>query len=126
MATEQVFLNERDVSVSNSRMMHKGQTYAMSGITSVKSYEKKPSRVGPIILIVIGVLMLVDGLANPALLLGAIIFLAAGIAWWVLKKADYSVLLTSSSGEMKAYTSKDKDFVIKIVSAVNDAIVHRG
>jgi len=126
MATEQVFLNERDVSVSNSRMMHKGQTYAMSGITSVKSYEKKPSRKGPIILIIIGVLMLVDGLHEPALLLGAIIFLAGGIAWWVLRKADYSVLLTSASGEMKAYTSKDKDFVIKIVNAVNDAIVHRG
>jgi hypothetical protein len=123
MATEQVFLNERDVSVSNSRMMYKGQTYAMSGITSVKSYEKKPSRVGPIILIVIGVLMLTAG---KSLIFGALIFLAGGIAWWVLKKTDYSVLLTSASGETKAYTSKDKDFVIKIVNAVNDAIVHRG
>ena len=128
MPTEQVFLNERGVSVSNSRIMHEreGQTYAMSGITSVKCYEKKPSRKGPIILIIIGVLMLVDGLHEPALLLGAIIFLASGITWWVLRKADYSVLLTSASGEMKAYTSKDKDFVIKIVNAVNDAIVHRG
>ena len=123
MATEQIFLDDRGVSVSNSRMMYEGQTYAMSGITSVKSFEKKPSRVGPIILIVIGVLMLAAG---KSAIFAALLFLAGGIAWWILAKPDYSVLLTSASGEMKAYTSKDKDFVIKIVSAVNDAIVHRG
>lgn len=123
MADEQVFLNENGVSVSNSRMMYEGQTHAMSGITSVKSFEKKPSRTGPIILIVIGVLLLAAG---KSAIIGALFFLGGGIAWWVSQKADYSVLLTSASGEAKAYSSKDGEFVRKIVNAVNEAIVHRG
>jgi hypothetical protein len=123
MAEEQVFLNEGGVSVSNSRMMYEGQTYAMSGITSVKTFEKTPSRKGPIVLIVIGLLMLAAG--KSALVLG-LLLLAGGIAWWVISKPDYSVLLTSASGEAKAYSSKDKEFVSKIVGAVNNAIVHRG
>lgn len=123
MAEEKVFLNERGVSVSNSRMMYEGQTYAMSGVTSVKSFEKQPSRKGPLVLIVIGLLALAGGAAT---IIGALLLLAGGIFWWIKQKAEYSVLLTSASGEMKTYTSTDKEFVMKIISAVNDAIVHRG
>ena len=123
MATEQVFLNDGGVSVSNSRMMYGGQTYAMSGITSVKAFETKPSRKGPIILIAIGILALAGG---KNAIIGALIFLAGGIAWWVSQKSEFSVVLTSASGETRAYTSKDGPFVNKIVNAVNEAIVHRG
>ena len=123
MANEQVFLDDRGVSVSNSRMMYEGQTYAMSGITSVKSFEKKPSRILPIILLIIGLGIMGNG--GGAIIVGLLV-VAGGIAAWVLMKADYSVLLTSSSGEAKAYTSKDKDFVLRVINAVNEAIVHRG
>ena len=123
MVNEQVFLDDRGVSVSNSRMMYEGQTYAMSGITSVKSYEKKPSRILPIILIIIGLIAMAAG--KGAIIVG-LLFVAGGIVAWALMKPDYSVVLTSSSGETKAYTSKDKGFVLKIISAVNEAIVHRG
>lgn len=123
MAEEQVFFNDGGVSVSNSRMMYQGKTYAMSGVTSVKSWEKTPSRKGPIILIVIGVLLLAAG---KSAIIGAVLFIGGGIAWWVSQKSEFSVMLTSASGEMQAYTSKDGAFVSKIVNAVNDAIVHRG
>jgi len=104
-------------------MMYQGKTYAMSGVTSVKSWEKTPSRKGPIILIVIGVLLLAAG---KSAIIGAVLFIGGGIAWWVSQKSEFSVMLTSASGEMQAYTSKDGAFVSKIVNAVNDAIVHRG
>ncbi|MCE5280747.1 MAG: DUF6232 family protein [Deltaproteobacteria bacterium] len=123
MANEQVFLDERGVSVSNSRMMYDGQTYAMSGITSVKSFEKKPSRILPIILIIMGLVVIATG--GGAIVVG-LLFISGGIAAWFLMKPEYSVVLTSSSGEAKAYTSKDKGFVLKIIGAVNEAIVHRG
>jgi len=123
MANEQVFLDERGVSVSNSRMMYEGQTYAMSGITSVKSFEKKPSRIIPVILIIIGLIVMAAGGGGIAV---GLLLIAGGIALWILMKADYSVVLTSSSGEAKAYTSKDRDFVTRVISAVNEAIVHRG
>jgi len=49
-----------------------------------------------------------------------------GVLWFRSKKPTYSVRLTSASGESEAYSSGDKDFVGKIVNAINDAIVHRG
>ena len=123
MAEEKIFLNENNVSVSNARMMCEDQTYAMSGITSVKTYEKKPSKLWAVLMILIGIGSLSSGRDN---LIVGVIFIAGGVAWIVRAKPDYSVVLRSASGEEKAYTSKDKDFVNKIVSALNDAIVHRG
>jgi len=123
MAEEKVFLNEGGVSVTNARMMYGDQTYAMSGVTSVKSFEKQPSRKGPIVLIIIGLLALAGGKDT---IIVSLLLLAGGILWWIKQKAEYSVVLTSSSGETKAYTSNDKAFVIKIVQSINDAIVHRG
>lgn len=123
MAEEKVFLNEGGVSVSNSRMTYQGQMYAMSGVTSVKTYEAVPSKKGPIILIIIGLFMMAGG-KNTIVV--SLLLLAGGIAWWVMAKSIYSVLLTTASGEAKAYSSKDKDFVSKIVGALNDAIIHRG
>ena len=123
MAEEKNFFNQGGVSVSNSRMMYGGQTYAMSDITSVKSFEKTPSRIVPIILIIVGLFGLAAGKDG---IIVALLLIGGGIAWLIAQKSDYSVLLTSASGEVKAYTSKDKDFVGKIINAVNEAIVHRG
>lgn len=120
---EQTFLEENGVQVTNARFVTPGQTYAMSGVTAVKSIQKNPSRVGPIVLIVIGVLMLFGG---QDVLMGALVFLAAGIIWWISKKPEYIVLLSSASGETQALNSKDKAFIDKVVKALNEAIIARG
>ena len=41
---EQTFLNESGVTVTNTRFIVPAQTYAMSGITSVKSLRRDPKR----------------------------------------------------------------------------------
>jgi len=120
---EKTFLSDGGVTVTNARFIVPSQTYAMSGITSVKSFEEQPSRKGPIILIVIGVLAL---FAGKSTIVVALLFLAAGIAWWVLEKATYHVLLSSASGEAKALSGKNREWVGRVVTALNDAIVHRG
>jgi nicotinamide riboside transporter PnuC len=136
LAEEKIFLDQNGVSVSNLRMMYAGQTYAMRGITSVKLSEEKPSMNGPIVLIVIASLFLIADI-NTVKTTGdikgmvvSLILLAYGVFWWQTKKqtkkTEYSVLLTSASGEKKTYTSNDKEFVIKIVTAINNAIVDRG
>ena len=51
---ETFFFNDRSVSVSNARFIANGQTYAMSGITSVKTFREDPSYQGPIILGLLG------------------------------------------------------------------------
>ena len=109
MKEEQVFLNEGGVTVTNARFIVPSQTYAMSGITSVKTYEKTPSRNGPIILIVIGVLMALGGKQEA---IGAVVFvLVLAVVWWIFQKIEYQVRLSTASGE---------------ANALNEAIIHRG
>ncbi len=120
---EKNFFNEGGVSVTNARFMSQGQTYAMSGITSVKSFREGPSRKGPIVLGVIGLLALASGGVATAV---GVLLIGGAIALWFLQKPEFSVLLSSASGEAKALTSKDGDFISKVVAALNDAIVHRG
>ena len=110
------------------------QTFAMSGITSVKSSRQDPSRTGPIVFGIMGLVTLLAGRpgvmpgwtalpnapgAGLAIFLGAFIYLFA-------QKTESSVLLTTASGEVKALPSRDAAFVSKVVAALNDSIVHRG
>jgi len=120
---EKSFFNEGGISVSNSRFIAGGQTYAMSGVTSVKSFRADPSRKGPIIMGVIGVLALMGG--GTVTFVG-LALIAGAVALWFSQKPEFSVLLYTASGEAKAHTSNDGDLISKVVAAVNDAIVHRG
>ncbi len=120
---EKTFLNEGGVTVTNARFIVPSQTYAMSGVTSVKSFEEQPSRTGPIVLIIVGVLCFLGG--GQAIVIG-LLFIAGGIAWWMLEKATFHVLLSSASGEAKALSSKDRGWIGRVVGALNDSIVHRG
>ena len=120
---EKTFFNESGVSVSNARFIAQGQTYAMSGVTSVKSFRQEPSRKGPIIMAIIGLIALTGGGTVTAVGLALI---AGAVVLWILQKPEFSVLLSSASGEAKALTNKDGEFIGKVVAALNDAIVHRG
>ena len=84
---EKTFLSEGGITVTNARFIVPAQTYAMSGVTSVKSFEETPSRKGPILLILIGVLAMLAGKDGIVV---AILFLAGGIAWWYMQKAFIS------------------------------------
>ena len=116
------FMAEGNVRVTNSRFISGGQTYAMSGITSVKQDVQKPKYGGLIILGLIGFITLAIG--GNAVWIGLLMMVIA-IAVGISLKADYFVILHSSSGEMKALTSKDKEFISRVVDAINQAIVFR-
>lgn len=120
---EQTFLNEAGITVTKSRFIIPSQTYAMSGVTSVKTYEETPSRKGPIILIVIGAFALAGGKGTMVV---ALLFLVAGIAWFLKQKSTYHVLLSSASGEVKALSHQDSNWIGRVVSALNQSIVARG
>lgn len=120
---EQNFFNEAGITVTNARFIAGGQTHAMSGITAVKSFKHTPSKKGPIILIILGLLFLLA--PDEAKIIG-LLLLAGGITWLVLKKPTFSVMMSSASGEVEAYTSKDEKFISNVVNAVNEAIIARG
>lgn len=123
MAEEKTFFQYEDVSVTNARFMVASQTFAMSNITSVKASRQDPKRLWPIVLIVIGLLFAVGGSANMGL---GLVIGGLGVAWLLVQKTMYHVMLTTAGGETSALSSKQRDYIEKVVQALNEAIVARG
>lgn len=117
---EQTFLSENGVTVTNARFLVPTQTYAVTGITSVKNDKETPKRSYPIWCGIIGLLLLF----SIPILGGALIVLA--IVWWIGQKPRYHVFLTTAGGETKALSSQNGPFISRVVQALNDAIVARG
>ncbi len=125
--SEKVFLDEGGVKVTQARFIVPAQTYAMSGITSVASLKQDPSRKGPIIVVIIGLFATFGGFsASAAAGVIGLLVLAAGIAWLLLQKPTYYVVLHSASGESRALKSNNGEWIARVVTALNDAIVARG
>lgn len=116
-------MNENGITVTNARFITPGQTYAMSGVTSVKKLKKDPSRKPPIILGLFGLIAMAAG--ETGILVG-ILCIAGAVAWWMLSRPEFTVFLSSASGEAEAFSSNDGAFIARIVDALNDAIVARG
>ena len=120
---ETTFFNESGLTVTNSRFVVPGQTYAMSGVTSIRTEEYPPPRKWPSIITGIGVLLVLGGKDT---IIVALILIAIGVMWWRSQKTTYNIVLSSASGETDAFTSTDEKYVDNLVSALNDAIISRG
>ena len=121
---EKVFFDQAGVKVTNARFIVNSQTYAMNGVTSVKSHVTPPDRKGPLIALAIGIIILLaaDG-AGKLLGLG----IAALGAWMLFQQKDtHAVFLSSASGEVKALANQDGDYIGGVVGALNQALVYRG
>ena len=55
-----------------------------------------------------------------------LLLIGGAVALLMKQKPEFSVLLSTASGKVKALASSDGDFISKVVSALNDAVVHRG
>lgn len=117
---EIVVFEESNVKITNARFMVDGQTYAMHGVTSVRQFEKAPPRILPIMVGLVGA-----GSMAGSILVGLVILVAA-VGIWKIQNPEYSVLLSTASGEARALSSKDKSYIARVVAALNDAIVKRG
>ncbi len=120
--SEKTFYQDGNVTVTQSRLVAYGKTFAMRNISSVSSHHIKKSLIAPILLIIAGITLL----TMKATLVFGIILLAWGVLIIVFNKDEYAVRVNSNSGEANAFKSKDKVYVMKVVTAVNDAIVYRG
>jgi len=117
---EKTFFEYEDVKVTNARFISGSQTYAMSNVTSVKAFEQKPNRLAGIVVLVIGVSIAIN---TPAV--GSLIAAAAAI-YLYLQKTVYHVMLATSGGETSALKTHQREYLQKVVAALNEAIVHRG
>lgn len=114
---ERTFLNERGVVITNARFVVNGHLYATANITSAKLV--RGSKVGPIILGVLGLFMLLGKAMGP----GLFFMVAAGI-WFALVKSF--LVLATSGGEVRALALRDVQFLTRALAALNEAIIARG
>ncbi|HLM44866.1 MAG TPA: DUF6232 family protein [Myxococcaceae bacterium] len=103
--------------ITNARFVVNGHLYATANITSAKLV--KGSKVGSIVLGVLGLFML---LGNAAAL-GVVFLVMAGI-WFALVKSF--LVLATSGGEVRALALRDVQFLTRALAALNEAIIARG
>ena len=127
--TEETLLVQGKVTVTTSRLLIGAKTYAMSNITSV-TFGKIPAVKWPgVIVAIAGVCVLLFGIALDFILVGLVVggaIIALGVWLFTYSKPLYTVRLGSASGEADALSSKNEEWIRKIVSAVNEAIIRRG
>lgn len=129
MAEETIY-QDSSIQVTTSRAILREKTYAMANVTSVSMYTQPANRTAGIFITIIGGLAFLVGMtagpdARCALWFG-VIMLAVGLIAAITPKASHWVRIGSASGEANALSSADPEYIRKIVTAMNDAIVRRG
>jgi hypothetical protein len=119
--SERIFLRNETVTVTDTRFIVPGQTYAIAGVTSVRFERINPNIMPPILFFVLGASLLI---ISETRIVGVLVMLIAGL-WLASLKPTFAVALHSASGEARAITSKDERFISSIVEALNQAIVYR-
>jgi len=119
---ETKFYQDGFVTVTQSRFVTQSKTYAMRNISSVHVFEIIKSKTKAVLVIIFGLLFL---FSKDIFWVGFII-IALGIWWLISIKNEYAVRISTNAGEVNSIVSKNKDYIQKIVNALNDAIIHRG
>jgi hypothetical protein len=132
---EEPLFNAYGIQVTRTRFLVSGHMFPIANISSIRMAEIPPSTSGEVLLLVFGLLIGVIAAATMADGIGAwaMLFLCGGaltvigaIVLLARKKSSYSVVLTTAGGEIKAYTSPDRQFIANVIGALNQAIVARG
>jgi len=119
---ETKFYQDSSVTVTQSRFVTQSKTYAMRNISSVHVFEIIKSKTKAVLMIIFGLLFL---FSKDIFWIGFII-IALGIWWLISIKNEYAVRISTNAGEANSIISENKDYIQKIVNALNNAIIHRG
>lgn len=130
MAAEVLVYDDANIQISNLRATLHGKTYAMANVTSVSVFTQTKSKLPGILLLVLGVVLAPLGLAGNdepgCFVVAAIVLISTGFASAVAARDVYWMRIGSASGEANALSSRDADYIARIVAAMNEAIVLRG
>jgi len=119
---ETIFYYDNSIKVTQSRFITYSKTYTMRNISSVYIFEIIKSKTKAILLLILGFLLL---FSKEIFWLGIIILILG--FWWIYTiKNEYAVRISTNAGEVNSIVSKDRDYIQKIVNALNEAIIHRG
>lgn len=128
-----VFYAEGGVTVTKTRFVSFGDTYAMANVSSCKTrYSAMKDDMKSFLRTAAIVVSIGAGIAigvASIFVVGVILAVIGVVAAFIFIKPNYklySLYLGTNSGEIEAVSSRDPDFIIQIERAVNDAIVARG
>jgi hypothetical protein len=142
--TDRVYYRNGGIKVTTTRAVFGSKSYAVNGITSTNAVEIPPNRVGPILLLVTGLLWVGCGglatlgafamsdnawpFASVTVINTAMGVVVAGLAgvWLLLQKTRYAVVLCTAACEQQAYVTTDSGEVDAIANAIDKAITDRG
>ena len=130
-AQEETLHSDPYVSVTSSRVIIRGTTYALRNITSVRMTVTAPSTTLPTLMIVFGAIVLFMALlsflnsaaAGFTTLVIAAAIIGLGVLWLRSLKTFFHVAIASSSGEANALSSIDRTYIDTVVQSINKAIV---
>jgi hypothetical protein len=130
MEAEKVFYQVGGTTVTSTRFVSGGKTFAIQKIASVRGTETPARYAGSIGLIFFGLMALFVGFKIPGfgLIISGIgiLIIALSILQLLRQKRVFSIVLGIGGNEVIAYRTTSRDIVDKIIQAINQAIVSRG
>jgi hypothetical protein len=127
---EATIYSDSDVTVTTARVLCAGTTYELRNINSVKMGETHPNAIPTLVAIVIGLCVLITALARLEFNAAVVFLFVVGIALVAFAvrhmhqlTPDYHLFISTASGDVHAFTSKDRRQVERIVAGVNEALV---
>lgn len=123
---EKVYYSDGAITVTSTRAVLGGKTYAMANVTSVSLAENQNGAGCGCALFGVGVIVAFAGLSSDGTAgigVFGIVVVIAGIL--LMNATSYVVCIGSASGEANALQHRSREYIQTIVDAVNQAIIDR-
>lgn len=123
LGDEEAILDHGDITVTKSRFMVGGQTFAIRNVTSVKGVEIPPDWTPVTTLVVFGALAMILMACHFMFAVLGVLLLICAFALANAQSPTHAVVLTTAAGEVRAYENPSKKFIQEVVAALNQAII---
>lgn len=121
---EKIFYNDKSVTVTQSRFIANKKTYAMRNISSVSVSTIEKSAWFQMLLFFLGIVIAI--MSNDEARWIGIGVVLLSLVWMAMLKSSYAVCISTNAGEVNSLESERKEYIQRIVNALNEAIIHRG
>lgn len=121
---EKVFYRDLTVKVTQFRYITDNKTYAIKNISFVTINKTIGCRFCAKLTIITGLIALF--IPNDFQIIIGGILVVLGIIWYISIKDLFTVCIGTNGKTINSITSNNKDYIEKIVDAVNQAIIHKG
>jgi hypothetical protein len=117
---ESTFFQDGNVLVTNLHFTVPGRIFAISDVRSVRLEKTVAARSWPTVFYLLGLGAFLSRVYSLGLIL-----LTLGALLNAVSRPKFTVVLDSLSGEVRAFTSSDRNYIFEIVDALHKAIAYR-